>query len=314
MDMKRIVLLLMGLFATAAARAQDAAASPVKGFWDDPIHDPMLPVYIVFGFMIVTIALILVVSIYLLKVLNMLTRQAAEARAAKLGILYVPEASWATRIWERLNASVPVQEEKSIEMDHSYDDIRELDNHLPPWWKWLFYATAVWAVVYFVVYHVFDSMPLQAAEYEQEVAVADAAALAFKASQPVEAIDLNTLVYTKDDALIQKGKSIFDMNCNSCHRADGGGGIGPNLTDAYWLHGGEVKEVFHTIQEGVLDKGMPAWGKTMSPQEVRDVTFFVMSLQGTNPTNGKAPQGPLYVPAPAAPADSTATAHVSAGI
>jgi len=314
MGMKRLVLLLMGFLATTIAWAQDAPTAPVKGFWADPVHHPLLPVYIVFGFMIVTIVLILVVSVYLVKVLNMLTRQAAEARAVRLGIPYVPEPSWFTRIWERLNASVPMQEEKTIEMAHSYDDIRELDNHLPPWWKWLFYITIVWSVAYIVIYHVFDSMPLQTAEYEQEVAVADAAARAYKASQPVEAIDVNTLVYTKDDVLIQKGKGIFDMNCNSCHRADGGGAIGPNLTDAYWLHGGDTKEVFHTIQDGVLEKGMPAWGKTMSPQEVRDVTLFVMSLQGTSPANGKGPQGTLYVPPAAAPADSSVTARVSAGI
>lgn len=315
--MKRLVLLLAGLFATCACWAQGAAATateaPPKGFWADPIADPMLPIYIVFFFIIVTVLLILLVSIYLLRVLNMLVQQAAEERAAKLGIPYVPQQSWIGSMWQRMNAAVPVQEEKSIEMDHSYDGIRELDNHLPPWWKWLFIGTAVWAVVYFLVYHVFDSMPLQQDEYEQEVAIAESAQRAFKASQPVESVDVNTLVYSNDVRLLQKGKAVFDINCNSCHRNDGGGGIGPNLTDDYWLHGGDLKSIFHTIQDGVLEKGMPAWGKNLSPQEVRDVTFFVMSLKGTNPANAKTPQGDLYKPADVAPAaDSTATAVVPA--
>lgn len=305
--MKRIIVLLTSLFATAVVRAEDVAVATEKGFWTDPLHHPMLPLYIVMAFIVLTVILIVVVAFYLVRVLNMLVRQAAEERAARTGIPYVPVPSWWGSLWDKLNASVPVQEEQTIEMDHSYDGIRELDNHLPPWWKWLFYATAVWAVVYFVVYHISDSLPLQEAEYEQELASADVLARAFKASQPVEAIDVNTLVFTKDADLIAKGKAVFDTNCNSCHRGDGGGGIGPNLTDAYWLHGGDIKAIFGTIQDGVLDKGMPAWGKTMSPQEVRDVTFFVISLQGSLPANAKAPQGALYTPAEASPADSTAT-------
>jgi cytochrome c oxidase cbb3-type subunit 3 len=82
------------------------------------------------------------------------------------------------------------------------------------------------------------------------------------------------------------------INCVPCHRNDGGGNtIGPNLTDNFWLHGGAVKNVFSTVNTGFVEKGMPAWGKTMSQGDVRDVTFFVLSLQGTNPANPKAPQG-----------------------
>lgn len=309
--MKRLIVLIVSLFPAFAVFAQDAA-TPVSRFWDDPLANPLLPVYLVIAFMILTVIMIIAVAFYLVKVLNMLIRQAAEDRAAKTGIPYVPAPSWWHSLWERMNASVPVQEEETIEMDHSYDGIRELDNHLPPWWKWLFIATAVWAFVYFIVYHVSSSLPLSIAEYDQELAVADEQARAFKASQPAESIDVNSLVFKADPALIGKGKSIFDGNCNSCHRNDGGGGIGPNLTDAYWLHGGDIKEIFATIQDGVLEKGMPAWGKTMSPQEVRDVTFFVMSLQGSLPANAKGPQGDLFTPADVKPAaDSTAVVQAS---
>ncbi|MGC1244111.1 MAG: c-type cytochrome, partial [Chryseosolibacter sp.] len=162
-----------------------------------------------------------------------------------------------------------------------------------PWWKWLFYGTIVWAVVYFILFHVTDSLPGSLEEYQRELALAEEQVKQYQASQPRAVVDENTLEYTADGAAIEKGKSIFiNNNCAGCHRNDGGGNtIGPNLTDDYWLHGGEIKDIFLTIKDGVVEKGMPAWGKAMSAQDVRDVTFFVMSLQGTNPPDAKAPQG-----------------------
>ena len=136
----------------------------------------------------------------------------------------------------------------------------------------------------------------QIEEYQNEVALAEEKARQLRASQPQVAIDENALTFTQDAAIIEKGKSVFtEYNCGSCHRNDGGGNtIGPNLTDEYWLHGGDIKNVFSTIKNGVVEKGMPAWGKSMKPEAVRDVTFFVMSLQGTNPQNAKAPQGEIF--------------------
>jgi cytochrome c oxidase cbb3-type subunit 3 len=196
-----------------------------------------------------------------------------------------------------MNASVPLEQEKDIELDHSYDGIKELDNHLPPWWKWLFYGTIGWSAVYLFVFHISSMLPLSTDEYQQEVALAEEQARQLKASRPVQEIDENTLAFSLDSiSLIASGKIVFtDNNCASCHRNDGGGNtIGPNLTDPYWLHGGHVKSVFSTIRNGVVDKGMPAWGRSLSPQQVRDVAFYVLSLQGTNPANAKAPQGELY--------------------
>jgi cytochrome c oxidase cbb3-type subunit 3 len=112
----------------------------------------------------------------------------------------------------------------------------------------------------------------------------------------VEAIDENTLTYSPDEVILTNGKKVFTANnCGSCHRNDGGGNaIGPNLTDAYWIHGGSIRNIFVTINKGVVEKGMPAWGKAMSPSDVRNVAFYIMSLQGTNPPNPKAPQGELF--------------------
>jgi len=276
-------------------------ASGQKGFWTDPLSDPLLPVYLVTIFVFVVILLVAFVAFYLIKVLNVLTKQAEQENAAKLGIAYVPKPGLWDKFIQQVNASIPLEQEKEIELDHSYDGIKELDNHLPPWWKWLFYGTIGWGIIYIIVFHITGTLPLQKEEYSNELAIAEDQVRKFKASQPQEEIDESKLVFNKDQAIIQKGKTIFmNNNCVACHRNDGGGnGIGPNLTDNYWLHGGDVKQIFHTIKNGVVEKGMPAWGKTMSQQDVRNVTFFVMSLQGSNPANAKAPQGELFKDVPA---------------
>jgi cytochrome c oxidase cbb3-type subunit III len=112
-------------------------------------------------------------------------------------------------------------------------------------------------------------------------------------AEPEKVVVEENFEFTNDKDLIEKGKVVFQNNsCGSCHKNDGGGNaIGPNLTDEYWLHGGETKSIYATIKTGVPDKGMPAWGKTMSNEDVRNVTFYVISLQGTNPPDAKAPQG-----------------------
>ncbi len=296
--------LFIFLVAAFPGFAQDTAS---KSFMDDPINNPMTPLYLVTALMFVTVILVLVVAVYMLRILNMFVREAEMERAAKLGKPYVPSVSWWTKMWDELNASVPVAQEQDIDLGHEYDGIRELDNHLPPWWKGILYGSMVFAVVYLVIYHVMGSMPLSKAEYENQLATAAEEIRAYKASQPVADIDEATLKYTADAAILASGSKVFiSNNCQQCHRTDGGGNaIGPNLTDTYWIHGGTIQNIFHTINTGVLEKGMPAWGKVMSPTDVRDVAFYIMSLQGSNPKDAKAPQGNLYTPeAVAAPADT----------
>lgn len=305
--MRRILIFILAMTTGLSAFAQEAATAEPT-FWDDPINHPMLPFYLVTLFMLVVVILVGFVALYLIRILNMMSEQAERERASKLGVSYVPKATWWDKFVQQINASVPIEQEKNIELDHNYDGIRELDNHLPPWWTWLFIGTIAFAAVYVVVFHFTDSLPLQEQEYQNELSVAEEKVRKFKASQPQAVIDENTIVYTEDKAIIEKGKQVFmSNNCGSCHRNDGGGNtIGPNLTDGYWLHGGDVKKVYQTIKNGVVEKGMPAWGKTMSPQNVLDVTFFVMSLQGTKPENAKAPQGELFTAEPLA-ADTTKT-------
>ena len=304
-DMKKIVLFFALMLPAMVGWAQTDAAAPAKSFMDDPFNHPMMPLYAVTVLVFITIVLVMLVAFYMLRILNTLVEQTEKERAEKSGKVYVPKPSWWAAFWQQINDFTPVSKEVDIDLGHDYDGIRELDNHLPPWWKWLFYATIIWGAVYLVVYHVTVNLPLSGAEYQNEVSIAAEQARIYRASQPATTVDPATLVYTADETILTKGKLVFTSNnCASCHRPDGGGNaIGPNLTDDYWIHGGGIKNIFATIRNGVVEKGMPAWGKVMNDGDVRDVAFYIMSLHGTNPANPKAPQGDLYKQE--APSDTT---------
>jgi cytochrome c oxidase cbb3-type subunit 3 len=281
--MKKFLLAAVGLLISITGFSQEAAPS-----------DSMTTLYVVGALVLIVLLLVIGVAIVLLRTHNMLVDQTLKERAKTLGVAYVPPPSLWSKLSQKLNASVPIEQEKDIDLGHSYDGIRELDNHLPPWWKWLFYGTIAWSFVYLVVFHISSSLPLSIEEYQIEVAAAEVEKKRFLASQPQLAIDLDKLEYTQDAEILARGEKVYAINCVPCHRNDGGGNtIGPNLTDNYWIHGGTVKNVYSTVSDGFVEKGMPAWGKTMSQGDVRDVTFFVLSLQGTSPANAKAPQGDL---------------------
>lgn len=288
--MKKLMLII-GCFLSSATLFAQADAN------HSLLDDPMFPLYAVFGFVFVVLVLVIVVAVMMLRTVNVLIEQVERKKAAERGASYVAPLTVWDRLSQKLNDSVPLEKEKDIDMGHEYDGIRELDNHLPPWWKWLFYGTIAWSVVYIVIYHFSGSLPLQSQEYDEEVAQAEKQVRLFQARQPQATIDINTLTFTNDAEIIAKGKAVFmDNNCGSCHRNDGGGNaIGPNLVDEYWIHGGELKDIYTTVKGGAIDKGMPAWGKLLSPKDVRDVTFYIMSIQGTNPPNAKAPQGERFV-------------------
>ncbi len=172
-------------------------------------------------------------------------------------------------------------------LDHDYDGIQEFDNPMPRWWVWIFWATIVFAVIYYFDFTGAIRGPGRVKEYE--MAMADAAR---RYPQPAAGGDASALAALRnDDKALALGKTTFVTNCAACHRPDGGGLIGPNLTDDYWLHGGTVAEIHTTIMNGVLEKGMPPWGKMLKPDQVSAVAVYVASLHGTNPANPKAPQG-----------------------
>ena len=211
-----------------------------------------------------------------------------------------------------LTDNIPIEREVDIMLDHNYDGITELDNNLPPWWKYMFYATIVFAVVYLVRYHITGDGQLQTAEYMAEVneAAAEKETMMANATDMVTEENVEYLIAAAD---LAKGEAIYQGNCATCHGQLGEGGAGPNMTDEYWIHGGGIKNIFKTIKYGVPAKGMIAWQSQFSPTQMQKVASYVLSLQGTNPANGKAPQGEKYVEevieekTQATPADSNKT-------
>jgi cytochrome c oxidase cbb3-type subunit III len=288
----KIFTLVLAMCLPLMVMAQDV--TPSKTFWDDPINHPMAPFYALLALVGIVIVLILVVAVVLFQVLNTILEKAAKEKAEHLGIVYVPEPSWWQKVDRKLTNAVPLEKEATIVLDHNYDGIKELDNHLPPWWKWLFLGTIGWAAVYLIVYHIAETAPSQEQEYENEVMLAEAQVRKTKALQPLATINEDSLVFTNDAAMISNGKTIYISNCASCHKNLGEGSIGPNLTDAYWLHGGGIKNIFLTIKNGVPEKGMISWTGILKPEEMRDVSFFIMSIGGSNPPNAKAPQGVIW--------------------
>ena len=204
------------------------------------------------------------------------------------------EWKWGQRIYQKMLGSKPIEKEGEIILDHNYDGIRELDNNLPPWWVYLFYASIVFAVVYMARFHVFNDYD-QDQEYEQEVAAAQLEIEEYKKNAK-DLVDANTVELLTDAGDLKAGQTIFESNCVACHMIDGGGGIGPNLTDQNWILGGGIKNVFHTISEGGRDgKGMIAWKQNLKPAEIAQVASYVLSFQGTTPANPKAPEGDVWV-------------------
>ncbi len=254
--------------------------------------------------LIMLLSLILLVAILVLyKAINILSKDVKRELAISRGedapeIVYEPEEDFLTKVWKKLERkmtdSVPVEVEEQIAMDHSYDGIVELDNNLPPWWLYMFYLSIVFSVVYLFYYHVSDEGKLSKQEYLAEM---EEAALQKEAylSQLANAVDENNVVALTDGGTIANGKKTYIELCQVCHGDQGQGGVGPNFADNYWLHGGDIKDIFKTIKYGVPEKGMISWQSQLSPKKMQEVASFILTFQGTNPPNLKEPQGDLYV-------------------
>jgi cytochrome c oxidase cbb3-type subunit 3 len=174
--------------------------------------------------------------------------------------------------------------------DHQYDGIRELDNSLPPWWVAMFYVTIIFAGAYMVYYHFTDMGVSSQEAYNIEVKEANAEIKAYLATQ-ANKVDENTVTVLMDDASLSAAKSLYGVHCVACHGALGEGGVGPNFTDNYWIHGGDIKSIFKTIKYGVPEKGMISWQAQLNPSDMQKLGSYILSMKGTNPPNGKEPQG-----------------------
>lgn len=201
---------------------------------------------------------------------------------------------WFKNLMKRLTKSEPIENEGQLLLDHDYDGIKELDNNLPPWWVYLFYACVVFGIIYMVRFELLGA-DNQEMELKKEVAQAKIDIAEYMKTAP-DLMDEKTVTLLTDPADLAAGKTIFAANCIPCHRADAGGQIGPNLTDDRWILGGGIKNIFHTITNGGRDgKGMIAWKGTLKPKEIQKVASYVLSLQGSNPKDPKAPDGEIWV-------------------
>lgn len=203
--------------------------------------------------------------------------------------------SWWQRLVKRWEDRVPMEQEEEILFDHSYDGIRELDNNLPPWWVALFYVCIFWAVAYMTYYHLTDMGQSSKQEYENELAAAEESVAAFRATQ-ADLVNETSVIALTSETDLAAGKNTFISFCAACHGQNGEGGVGPNFTDDFWIHGCDIKALFTTIKFGVPEKGMISWQSQLRPVEMQKVASYILTLRGTNPPNQKEAQGPECKP------------------
>jgi len=247
-------------------------------------------------FMLMVLLILIAIELILKSIENVmfqtLSEEAKERYLESKSSQY--EWAWGKKVWNKLTGNKPIEKEGEIILDHNYDGIRELDNELPPWWVWMFYATIIFGVVYLVRFHIYGDYD-QALEYEQEVAAATLAIEEYKKTAK-DLVDASTVELLTEASDISAGKAIFESSCVVCHMADGGGGIGPNLTDDNWILGGGISNVFNTISEGGRDgKGMVSWKQILKPVEIAQVSSYLLQFQGTTPANPKAPEGDIWI-------------------
>jgi cytochrome c oxidase cbb3-type subunit 3 len=279
-----IALLAFSLFshnADAQAAATVAAADPGIAGMSTNLFYTMIAV-IVLEFLII---LILVGS--LKDLLNGLGYVPAVEEKPKP--LFNINWKWMNR---QLTDAVPLERETEIMTDHDYDGIQELDNNLPPWWKYMFYFTILFGVVYVFHYHILKTGPSQEQEYLNEMAEGERMKQEYLKFASAN-VDENSVMFINEPSALANGKKIFmDNNCGSCHGEKGeGNSIGPNLTDEYWLHGGSISDIFKSIKYGIPAKGMIAWQAVLKPDQMQDLSSYIYSLKGSNPPNAKEPQG-----------------------
>lgn len=260
-------------------------------------------------YMMVGVIFLEVILIYYFRMVIKGLLKPDEEAMIKAGIPPVKEKT----IIEKLNASVDIDREGEIMLDHDYDGIKELDNNLPPWWKYGFYVTIIASVIYMINYHVTKTSPLQEEEYNQEIVAAKKQIEEYMKTN-VNNVDETNVKYLDAAADLEAGKQVYTASCVACHGKFGEGGVGPNLTDNYWLHSGGISDIFKSIKYGWVDKGMKSWKEDLTPIQIAQVSSYIKSLIGTNPANPKAPQGDMYTDGAVAPSDSTAADSLKVGL
>ncbi len=253
---------------------------------------PMVSVFL-FVFLFLLIAIEIMVAAVDNITYNLMTEEQRK-QLHKTNNLSYKERQWYKNLMQSLTKSTPIEHEAQLLLDHDYDGIKELDNNLPPWWVYLFYGCIVFAAIYLVRFEIMGGDD-QEMELKKEMAQAKIEVAEYMKTAP-DMMDEKSVTLLTDAASLAEGKVIFTSNCAACHRADGGGQIGPNLTDDQWILGGGIKKLFHTITNGGRDgKGMIAWKGTLKPKEIQKVSSYIISLEGSNPKDPKASEGEVWV-------------------
>jgi cytochrome c oxidase cbb3-type subunit III len=288
---KSAVVTAFFLAVSSALMAQDAAAVPAAEI-------PAGPPFNYWGLGAQLFLVMLAVIVFELIIIYVLYRTGIRLLREEKPVKSAVAASFMeSRLMKSITGGDQTpEEEAAILTDHDYDGIRELDNNLPAWWKYGFYLTIVVAVVYIFNYHVLDTGLSSVEEYDKEVHDAEIAIAEYKRNN-ANSVDENNVVQLIDAASVQAGGSLYSQNCVACHGTAGEGkeGLGPNLTDDYWLHKGGIVNVFKSIKYGWTDKGMKSWEQDLKPLEIQQVASYILTLRGSNPANAKPAEGELFL-------------------
>lgn len=291
---KALVLLVLTtlLFTTNTASAQDAAKEVVKVL---PNYGGLSPT--TFYFFVIVIAIEIIAILFLSFLIRRFNSELLPQKEKVTGKQNKFSAWWSGLDKKIFTKAVPVEKEADVMLDHDYDGIHELDNALPPWWKYGFYFTIVVGFIYLLNFHVFGTGKNPTQEYAAEMEKARIDKENFEA-QNKDKIDENN-VPLADAAGIVAGQRIYEADCVACHIKGGGGSqnpvsIGPNLTDDYWIHKGSLNDIYLSIKNGYPDKGMQSWITKYNPKEISLVASYIKSIRGTKPPGAKAPQGELF--------------------
>ena len=297
-EVSKAVVTLLFLLLCGPLFAQAAGAAPEA----QPVEEP----FTYWGMGAMTFYVMMVVMAFEVLIFAMLYRSGMSLRADENKKAAMPKRRIVdSAIVRAMTGTVPVEQEASLVLDHDYDGIRELDNNLPPWWKYGFYLTIVIAVIYMLNYHVFHTGKSSIEAYEREMIAGEQQVAEYKRTH-AGLVDETNVKRLTDDASISAGADLFKANnCTACHGDFAEGKSAPNLTDDYWLHKGGTADIFKSIKYGWPDKGMIAWEKTISAVQIQQIVSWIQSRRGSNPPNAKEPQGEIYMEGGAAPADTT---------
>lgn len=253
-----------------------------QGFFQQSF-EVMMPVLILAFFLLIVLVLLLALTIDVGRQHRKYLMNAGKPVPRVIKLFGIFDGDWRAMTGEN--------KDEIHDEEHDYDGIQEYDNDLPPWWVAGFYVTIIFAVVYMFAFHVVDWGLSPEEEYEKAMAIAEV---------KYANVDLVYEGPTEDPAALAEAKEIFVNNCKTCHAESGAsskGFAGPNLTDEYWLHGGDINDLYKSIKFGYADKGMPDWKSRFSNDQIYHLASFVYSLDYVSEEEGgKEPQGEKYTP------------------